>query len=74
MAINDAPNYTPTVTSYAEVWIEIVQSNDELSESLVTSYAEVWIEISLIRVFTPNGIVTSYAEVWIEILFHFSSF
>ena len=36
------------VTSYAEVWIEIRESQSGGQESGVTSYAEVWIEIMVI--------------------------
>ena len=33
------------VTSYAEVWIEILNSRSAYHRAEVTSYAEVWIEI-----------------------------
>ena len=33
------------VTSYAEVWIEIIYKCKEPFKKWVTSYAEVWIEI-----------------------------
>ena len=35
------------VTSYAEVWIEIMLGRMENIGVVVTSYAEVWIEISM---------------------------
>ena len=55
------------VTSYAEVWIEIVQQHLSGDSEAVTSYAEVWIEIDdQNRTYCPIS-VTSYAEVWIEI-------
>ena len=34
------------VTSYAEVWIEIISALGNMPDVSVTSYAEVWIEIS----------------------------
>ena len=34
-----------SVTSYAEVWIEILHKINDPLKHLVTSYAEVWIEI-----------------------------
>jgi len=37
------------VTSYIEVWIEILQQVDGGLIVFVTSYIEVWIEISLLR-------------------------
>ena len=37
-----------SVTSYAEVWIEILKFLMFLPFALVTSYAEVWIEICAI--------------------------
>ena len=40
--------YTKVVTSYAEVWIEIMQSQAEYRVQPVTSYAEVWIEMMVI--------------------------
>ena len=55
-----------TVTSLAEVWIEILLISCKKCSHDVTSLAEVWIEISR-SVFVPLGaIVTSLAEVWIE--------
>ena len=56
-----------TVTSYAEVWIEINISFAAPERKPVTSYAEVWIEIDLRLIDVKTSTVTSYAEVWIEI-------
>ena len=44
-------NSTPltSVTSYAEVWIEMYVTNELQGSAEVTSYAEVWIEIGLSR-------------------------
>ena len=56
------------VTSYAEVWIEIVGCSGSVCSGTVTSYAEVWIEIYAAQTGDYCYIVTSYAEVWIEIL------
>ena len=36
------------VTSYAEVWIEMLHHHLHLSYNSVTSYAEVWIEICVL--------------------------
>ena len=57
-----------TVTSFAEVWIEIppVQSLKEVI--VVTSFAEVWIEIVGGDTTGVQIPVTSFAEVWIEIV------
>ena len=54
------------VTSYAEVWIEILRNAVSAIQPKVTSYAEVWIEIWMIWSEKRNTGVTSYAEVWIE--------
>ena len=56
-----------SVTSLAEVWIEIYIYHREILPFVVTSLAEVWIEINEINSFSCNFIVTSLAEVWIEI-------
>ena len=55
------------VTSYAEVWIEMVSVLEDKSIQKVTSYAEVWIEIGINSQAGNANSVTSYAEVWIEI-------
>ena len=57
-----------SVTSLAEVWIEISLLNKLIKADPVTSLAEVWIEI--LSCLCPIYIlpVTSLAEVWIEIL------
>ena len=58
---------TVRVTSFAEVWIEILMWVIVPLPPRVTSFAEVWIEI-LQGVTRPyQGCVTSFAEVWIEI-------
>ena len=56
-----------TVTSLAEVWIEILKRSTDRRWSLVTSLAEVWIEIEDEALEELERIVTSLAEVWIEI-------
>ena len=58
-----------SVTSHAEVWIEIkLKGIDDLAEE-VTSHAEVWIEMDFDEgLFIYVLKVTSHAEVWIEIL------
>ena len=56
-----------TVTSLAEVWIEILKRSTDRRWSLVTSLAEVWIEIEAEALEELERIVTSLAEVWIEI-------
>ena len=38
-----------TVTSFAEVWIEILIDNTLDNYDMVTSFAEVWIEINQLR-------------------------
>ena len=56
------------VTSLAEVWIEIILTDEESERQQdVTSLAEVWIEIGDGCDNTKYMIVTSLAEVWIEI-------
>ena len=57
-----------TVTSLAEVWIEIVSMNNASGKLAVTSLAEVWIEIANCAATSSAVIVTSLAEVWIEIM------
>ena len=58
---------TLSVTSYAEVWIEIFIPFRIFRKKQVTSYAEVWIEITTTKGVIKKENVTSYAEVWIEI-------
>ena len=55
-----------SVTSLAEVWIEIAIKEITDMMDKVTSLAEVWIEIFNISVNGTSGSVTSLAEVWIE--------
>ena len=55
------------VTSYTEVWIEILDNARSGATEKVTSYTEVWIEIDKDIVVYSRIIVTSYTEVWIEI-------
>ena len=54
------------VTSFAEVWIEILQGVTRPYQGCVTSFAEVWIEISFRPLLRCTPYVTSFAEVWIE--------
>ena len=56
-----------TVTSLAEVWIEIAYKVGREVHFNVTSLAEVWIEIEDEALEELERIVTSLAEVWIEI-------
>ena len=42
---------TVYVTSYAEVWIEIIAIDPTYFRNNVTSYAEVWIEIKMVEGF-----------------------
>ena len=56
-----------TVTSLAEVWIEISCKVATERVSIVTSLAEVWIEICCYEYIICCNMVTSLAEVWIEI-------
>ena len=55
-----------SVTSLAEVWIEIAILSAQDRMECVTSLAEVWIEISRYAGNISFGTVTSLAEVWIE--------
>ena len=56
------------VTSLAEVWIEIILTDEESERQQdVTSLAEVWIEIKNGSYHRTHRFVTSLAEVWIEI-------
>ena len=57
-----------TVTSLAEVWIEIDKRKHLYHPILVTSLAEVWIEIQSPLRPPERHPVTSLAEVWIEIV------
>ena len=57
-----------SVTSLAEVWIEIRHQWWLYKSGLVTSLAEVWIEISRFHWSGTEQVVTSLAEVWIEIV------
>ena len=67
--MDTSPEYEAllAVTSYAEVWIEIVCPWPYIYRRKVTSYAEVWIEIKYTLATVLWIRVTSYAEVWIEI-------
>ena len=56
-----------TVTSLAEVWIEIAYKVGREVHFNVTSLAEVWIEILKRSTDRRWSLVTSLAEVWIEI-------
>ena len=56
-----------TVTSLAEVWIEMELPKEAHWRVFVTSLAEVWIEIIKRPLRRKKGKVTSLAEVWIEI-------
>ena len=56
-----------TVTSFAEVWIEIKCCTVSFKRCRVTSFAEVWIEIINGSREKLQQRVTSFAEVWIEI-------
>ena len=58
------------VTSFAEVWIEILDNFYKMRVDRVTSFAEVWIEIYDFSNYFYIGSVTSFAEVWIEIKMH----
>ena len=57
-----------SVTSLAEVWIEIGTAFAKIHMMWVTSLAEVWIEIASVSLSSVSAFVTSLAEVWIEIL------
>ena len=58
---------TITVTSLAEVWIEMMAAVTRAKFGSVTSLAEVWIEIAdEYEYITGEKFVTSLAEVWIE--------
>ena len=59
--------YRCTVTSLAEVWIEIALVLISNLWPFVTSLAEVWIEIIPGTTQKDISLVTSLAEVWIEI-------
>ena len=59
-----------SVTSLAEVWIEMSGVSPLQKPAVVTSLAEVWIEIWIILISMHLKFVTSLAEVWIEILFY----
>ena len=56
-----------SVTSLAEVWIEIGEDWTSYKNGSVTSLAEVWIEIQYWSGTQYIKRVTSLAEVWIEI-------
>ena len=56
-----------TVTSFAEVWIEIKCCTVSFKRCRVTSFAEVWIEMPDNEYEKIHTAVTSFAEVWIEI-------
>ena len=56
-----------TVTSFAEVWIEMMLKTPGWKWNIVTSFAEVWIEILDNFYKMRVDRVTSFAEVWIEI-------
>ena len=56
-----------SVTSLAEVWIEISMSLHPPPSIAVTSLAEVWIEMEHLLISMIAVTVTSLAEVWIEI-------
>ena len=56
------------VTSFAEVWIEILDMVPRYTSIVVTSFAEVWIEIVIVIEAGDREHVTSFAEVWIEIV------
>ena len=60
--------WIPVVTSFAEVWIEIISLVILNLICYVTSFAEVWIEIVGIPFIFVADCVTSFAEVWIEII------
>ena len=62
-----------TVTSLAEVWIEIESALREQAWLRVTSLAEVWIEIPSLWTSRHLPFVTSLAEVWIEIALSLTS-
>ena len=66
-ALHPGDKKAVSVTSYAEVWIEIVCLKEIHLKCWVTSYAEVWIEMMNLHKKSCIGLVTSYAEVWIEI-------
>ena len=65
---------SPTVTPYAGVWIEILDSGVITTVSKVTPYAGVWIEIGAYSHGNRFYAVTPYAGVWIEIIIFFDTF
>ena len=56
------------VASFAEAWIEIVNSTTKKSAHFVASFAEAWIEILVLSMCLRFVPVASFAEAWIEIL------
>ena len=55
------------VTTFAVVWIEIVQLISRYISGRVTTFAVVWIEIASGMTAGNRHLVTTFAVVWIEI-------